>query len=48
MPDVMEKLDAVRRGGRRRLDREVRASSSQAEQVKWAKVIKDGGVKVDG
>ena len=32
---------SVRRGGRRRLHREVRRSSWPPSQVKWAKVIKD-------
>ena len=46
MPDVQEKLDtygAEDGGG----SREKFASSSRTEIVKWAKVVKDGNVKID-
>ena len=47
MPDVQEKLDtygAEDGGGSRR---EVPPPSSRTEIAKWAKVVKDGNVKID-
>lgn len=47
MPDVMEKLEAsgAQDGGG---STEKFAEFMHAEQVKWAKIIKDGGVKAEG